>query len=612
MGNNKISYTERDFVGLRTDLLSYVKEQYPDLIKNANDASIFSVLLDLNAAIGDNLNYHIDRSLQETVLQYAQQRGSLYNIAKTYGLKIPGNRPSVAVVDISITVPTLGDKEDTRYLGLLRRNSQFKGGGQVFELVNDVDFSSPFDTRGFPNRTKIPTFDFNGNVINYTITKREVVVNGVTKIFKKVITPSDVRPFIKIFLPEKNILGVTAVIQRDGTSIQALPKGTDFITSTNKWYEVDALAQDKVFIQDFNKKSDNPGIKVGKWVNTDQRFITEYTPQGFFHLTMGGGSVSAEDSLSELASTGYKLDLQQYMNNFSLGRAPKTNSTLFIQYRVGGGKATNVGPNSITTVGTIEFNVNGPISNVNSMVDSSLMVNNVTSAIGGANQPTTEEIRNYISYNFSAQERAVTINDYVSRIQTMPSTFGAPAKVGVMEVENKVMINLLSYGEDGSLTSNVSSTMMSNIAEYLSDYRMLNDYISVTTAEVIDLGVEIDLIVDPGFNQAEIVTNVIKKVGDFFSPDNREMGQDIFTGILSKDVTSENGVINISDIRIVNKVGGKYSQNTVSQAYSDVNTKQIGLIDGTIFAQPNQSFQVKFDNKDIIIRLKAMGQPSVS
>ena len=524
MGNNKISYTERDFVGLRTDLLNYVKEQYPDLIKNANDASIFSVLLDLNAAIGDNLNYHIDRSLQETVLQYAQQRGSLYNIAKTYGLKIPGNRPSVAVVDISITVPTLGDKEDTRYLGLLRRNSQFKGGGQVFELVNDVDFSTPFDTKGFPNRTKIPTFDSNGNVLNYTITKREVVVNGVTKIFKKVITPSDVRPFIKIFLPEKNILGVTAVMQKDGTNIQSLPKGTDFITSTNKWYEVSALAQDKVFIQDFNKISDNPGIKVGKWINTDQRFTTEYTPQGFFHLTMGGGSVSAEDSLDDLASTGYKLDLQQYMNNFSLGKAPKSNTTIFIQYRVGGGKATNVGPNSITTVGTIDFNVNGPISNVNTMVSSSLMINNVTSAIGGANQPTTEEIRNYISYNFSAQERAVTINDYVSRIQTMPSLFGAPAKVGVMEIENKVIVNLLSYNEDGSLTSNVSSTMMNNIAEYLSDYRMLNDYINVTTAEIIDLSIEVDLIVDPGFNQSEIVTNVISKVSDFFSPDNRGNG----------------------------------------------------------------------------------------
>ena len=99
MANNKISYTERDFVGIRNELLTYVQEQYPDLIQNANDASIFSVFLDLNAAVADNLHYHIDRSLQETVLQYANQRSSLYNIARTYGLKLPGNRPSVSVCD---------------------------------------------------------------------------------------------------------------------------------------------------------------------------------------------------------------------------------------------------------------------------------------------------------------------------------------------------------------------------------------------------------------------------------------------------------------------------------------------------------------------------------
>ena len=528
MANNKISYTERDFVGLRTDLLKYVKQQYPDLIQNANDASIFSVLLDLNAAIGDNLNYHIDRSLQETVLEYAQQRSSLYNIARTYGLKIPGNRPSVAVADLSVTVPVMGDKENTRYLGLLRRNSQFKGAGEVFELVNDVDFANAYDSKGFPNRTKTPNFDANGNVINYTITKREVVVNGVTKVFKKVITSTDVKPFLKVFLPEKNILGVTAVMQKDGTSIQSLPKNTDFINATNKWYEVEALVQDKVFIEDNSKKSDKPGIKIGKWKNTDQRFITEYTPEGFFFLTLGGGSSSAEDSLDELTSTGYKLDLNQYMNNLSLGKAPQSNTTIFIQYRVGGGKGTNVGPNSINTVSSIDFAINGPISSINSAVRDSLTVNNVTSAIGGANQPSVEEIRNYISFNFSAQERAVTVNDYVSRIQTMPSIFGSPAKVGVMEVENKVFINLLSYSEDGSLSSKVSTTMMKNIAEYLSDYRMLNDYISVTSAEVIDLSVELDLIIDPGYNQSDIITNIIDKTTTFFSPDNKEMGKDVF------------------------------------------------------------------------------------
>ena len=106
MANQKINYTNRDFQGLRQDLINYTKQYYPELVQNFNDASVFSVLMDLNAAVADNLHFHIDRSIQETVLQYAQQRSSIYNIARTYGLKIPGYRPSVAVVDVSITTTT--------------------------------------------------------------------------------------------------------------------------------------------------------------------------------------------------------------------------------------------------------------------------------------------------------------------------------------------------------------------------------------------------------------------------------------------------------------------------------------------------------------------------
>ena len=142
MANKKISYTTRDFQSIRTELINFTRTYYPDVVDNFNDASVFSVLMDLNAAVTDNLHYNIDRSIQETVLQYAQQRSSVYNIARTYGLKIPGQRPSVALTDFSITVPAFGDKEDERYLGVLRKGSQVFGAGQVFENVTDIDFAN--------------------------------------------------------------------------------------------------------------------------------------------------------------------------------------------------------------------------------------------------------------------------------------------------------------------------------------------------------------------------------------------------------------------------------------------------------------------------------------
>ena len=49
-----------------------------------------------------------------------------------------------------------------------------------------------------------------------------------------------------------------------------------------------SLGEDKVFVIDSTKKSDLPGVKVGKWEIVNQRFITEYTPEGFFFLTFGG------------------------------------------------------------------------------------------------------------------------------------------------------------------------------------------------------------------------------------------------------------------------------------------------------------------------------------
>ena len=603
MAEKKISYTTRDFQGIRTELINFTRQYYPDLVQNFNDAGIFSVFLDLNAAVTDNLQFHIDRSIQETVLQYAQQRSSVFNIARTYGLKIPGQRPSVSLVDFSITVPAFGDKENLSYCGILRRGAQVLGAGQPFETVYDIDFSSAVNAEGSPNRLKIPNFDSNGKILNYTIIKREVVVNGVTKVFKKVVTPNDVRPFYELFLPEKNVLGITSVLIKEGTQYVTIPPTQEFLGQNNRWYEVQALMEDRVFIEDPTKTSDSPGIKVGKYVTTTDKFITEYTPEGFFKMTFGGGNTSAEDQLREFARDGLSFDLSKYTNNLTLGSALKPNTTMFIQYRVGGGSNTNLGINVISQIGTVNFAVNGPSDNVNRSVINSLRCNNVTAAIGGADNPSTEEVRQMVSFNFSAQNRAVTINDYESIIRTMPSQFGAPAKVTITEENNKIKIKLLSYDSDGKLTEITSNTLKQNIANYLSNYRMINDYISVESANVIDLSTNVDVVLDASQNQGTIVTQIIDIITQYFSPANRQMGENIYISEIRKRIQNLDGVISISDVQFFNKVGGQYSSSQTSQRYIDPATRQIELIADTIFAEPTQMYQIRFPNKDINVRV---------
>jgi hypothetical protein len=612
MANKKISYTTRDFQQIRTELINFTRLYYPELIDNFNDASVFSALLDLNAAVTDNLQFNIDRSIQETVLQYAQQRSSIFNIARTYGLKIPGQRPSVALVDFSITVPAFGDKEDLRYCGILRRGAQVNGSGQVFETVYDIDFSSAINAEGYPNRLKIPNFDSNNKLLNYTIVKRETVVNGVTKVFKRTITANDVKPFFEMFLPEKNVLGVTSVLLKDGTQYANVPSPQEFLGADNRWYEVKALVEDRVFVEDPTKVSDQPGIKVGKYLTTNTKFITEYTPEGFLKMTFGGGSQSADEQLREFARNGLKLDLYKYSNNFALGSVLKPNTTLFIQYRIGGGSGSNLGINVITQVGTVSFYVNGPSASVNTNVVNSLTCNNVTAAIGGAPAPTTEEIRNLVTFNFSAQNRAVTVNDYDSIIRTMPSQFGAPAKVAITEENNKIKIKMLSFDESGNLTEIVSNTLKNNIANYLSNYRMLNDYISVESANVIDLSLNIDVVLDNSQTQGALIAQIVNLVTQYFSPTNRQMGENIYLSEIRRQIQSQNGVISVSDIQVFNKVGGQYSSSQTSQGYLDNETRQIGLIDDTIFAEPSQTYQVRYPSKDINIRVKNLSTVNFS
>lgn len=622
-----ISYTTRDFQSIRLELINYVRTYYPDLIQNVNDASVFSVLLDLNAAVTDNLNFHIDRSLQETVLQYAQQTSSLYNIARTYGLKIPGMRPSISLVDFSITVPPKGDAPsvqtnfsniqppDDAYFGILSKGSQVQGAGQTFETLFDIDFGSDLNAEGFVNRLVIPNFDANNILLNYTITKREPVINGQTKVYKKIIGNAETRPFYDFFLPEKNVLGVTGVILKDGTNYSNTPTAQEFSdisNLSNKWFEVDALAQDRIFLEDPTKPKDSAGTKVGTYYKINQKFITEYTPQGFLKLTFGGGNTSSDDLLRSFSLNGIPLDISKYQNNYSLGSTLKANSTLFVQYRIGGGLVSNLGPNSLNQLGTINFNVYGPNQTTVNAVINSLTCTNPFPAIGGANYPTIEEIRNLISFNFQAQNRAVTINDYEAIIRKMPSQFGAPAKVSITEEDNKINIQILSYDNNGALTETVSQTLKHNLSTYLSNYRMMNDYIYISSAQVIDLAFEVFVVLDGSQNQGVIISNIISKIENYMNPGNRGMGQNLFITPIRTLIQSEPGVITVSTINVYNKVGGLYSSSQVSQSYSNTTTNEIKIIEDTIYAQSNQIFNVRYPDKDIRVSVKNLSTVNFS
>jgi len=266
--------------------------------------------------------------------------------------------------------------------------------------------------------------------------------------------------------------------------------------------------------------------------------------------------------------------------------------------------ASNVGVGVINQVGTVEFAINGPSSTINNNVLQSLAANNVTAAIGGSNPPSTEEVRNMVSFNFAAQKRAVTVNDYKSIIDTMPGKFGAPAKVAITENNNKITIQILSYDDTGKLTQVVSNNLKSNLATYLSKFRMINDYISIDVAKVIDLEFDIYVVLESDRNQGQVITEVINQISNYMAPENRELGQNVNVSDVRRLIQNTAGVSTLSDLKVYNKVGGQYSSSQTSQRYVDKVTREIQLIDDTIYAEPTQIYQVRFNNRDIKVSVK--------
>ena len=606
MANNGIHYTSRNFADIRTDLVNMVKQYYPDIFGDFNDASVGMMLLELNAAVGDMLSTNTDRMFQETQIDYAQERKSIMSMARTFGLKVPGKRPSVTIVDFSVTVPVYGDSYDISYAPVIRTGSQVNGAGKVFEVNNDIDFSNPFNINGIPNRLIIPNVDSNGNLTNYTITKREIVSNGTSKVFKRVLTSSDVKPFLEIILPEDNVISIESVITLNGTNYTKQPTIDDFLNLDNRWFEMDALAEDKVFIEDNSKISDSSSVRPGKWISTNKKFIREYTDLGFTKIILGGGTQDTS-SLSDFdANKPLVNQIGDFINNMSLGITPTSNTTMFIKYRVGGGSDSNVGPNVLTNVGLMNMNVNGSNPSINNAVKNSIKVNNAFPALGGKDTPSIEEIRNLVRYNFASQNRAVTIKDYQTRIGQMPGNFGVPFRCGVFEQQNKIKVYILSLDANSKLTNNSTSVLRDNISNYLADYRMINDYVEVTNGRIINIGFQIDLMIDKKQPQGQIISQVISDVQSYMDINKYQMGDNIYISSLIEIINNVGGVLNVIDLRVYNNVGqGKYSLNEISQPYSDANTREIDISsDYTLFGEPISMFEILDPTTDITCRVK--------
>ena len=682
MAENKISYLSRTYDDYKSDIKELTRNYYPDVFASLNDASIGEWLIELIADVGDNLSFHTDRVFQETNIDSASETSSLLALARSNGLRIHGPKAAIVEVELSCEIPLNDSIEsdgdgrlstaDENYCPYIRRGTLFSTGSVTFELDEDVDFKEQFNQDGYSNRTIVPNRDSNGNIENYTYTKLAIAVAAQSKIYKMTVQSTDIEPFMSITLSDSNVLGVESIIVRQGENLTTDPSLAEFYVdketyydysgkTVQRYFEVDNLIDQYRFgyeVEEYdggypNEKDSlvnyrnyyNPvwqTIEVGenedsgelftmrqavkgKWKRLKNKFITEYTDDERLKIIFGAGIRNKYGEIPSNAQefTQYMMS-RMYANDY-MGALPETGTTLFVLYRVGGGEISNIAENTLNSIISLDYNIDGNCDdNMDSTkkreVRDSISVTNPTVSYGGKDFPSTEEIKYLIKYNNSEQNRCVTLNDYYSRLSKIPAKYGLPFRMGIIEENNKIAIYALGLDYNGKLTNILSETVVENMKEYLSMYKMVNDFVEIKSGKIINVGFRVTIYIDKSYDKAEVVQRVINKISDYMDVRRHQMGEDIYLGDLQKEITKLDGVVQFVSMQCVNKYDDGYSEDVSTQEFidqndpcyndyegisnSDTNLIDLDASDYILFSEANAMHEIKYKEKDITIITK--------
>ena len=636
MSNKKINYLARSYEDVKSELIKFSKMYYPELADNYNDASVGSWILDLVSAVGDNLSYHTDRMYQENSIDSANLKSSVINAAKINGVKIPGPKAAMAEVELTCTLPPDSESISRPSWGdapIVKMGSVVGNTSYQFELIEDVDFSEQFNMDGISNRKFTPLRNSNGVVTGYSVTKSTIVMGGANKVYKKVLLQSEVEPFMEIVLPEKNIMNVESIIFKEGSNFNSEPRSYEYYIdeeefklnneeiSTYRFFEVNSLSDQWRFgtesnlgennlietpyqiysYEDYTEGSGTASTRTtryfkGKWKPITQKFITEYTDNGYLKIIFGCGT-----SPVNFDGTNYTEHmLTKMMNNDMLGVLPKAGWTMFVLYRTGGGTASNLAQGSINTI----INANTVFKSVNSMnknqIIQSLKVTNVSPSVGGKDMPSVEEIKYLTKYSIPSQDRCVTLKDYKTKILQIHPRYGCPFRLNAIEDNNKIVIACLGLNHLGKLDSGLPEVMKNNIVEYLREYKTLGDYVELRSGKIYNIGFQIDVFVDKHYTTSDVIKSIINKVKDYMSVNNHDMGEDIFIGDLEKEINLIDGVLSLIDLRVYAIYDGEYSKD-VCPLPKFVTCGEISEEIFKLEGSNAKSFRINLDNVDHLL-----------
>ena len=615
--SKQVQYLNKDFDDFKLKLLEFAQIYYPDTYNDFSENSAGLMLVEMAAYVGDVLSFYTDNQIQENFLQFAKQRKNLLSLAYTHGYFPQVTNAATTDVDIFQIVPaSIGSgrvQPDFNYAMILSEGAQIQSQTNTsvnFYLENKVDFT----TSGSFDPTDISVYSLGSdNNPNFYLLKKQASATAGTL---KTTTFSFTSPqrYSTVQIEDDNIIEITRV--------------TD--TAGSRWYEVPYLAQETIFDSQTNIAANDPELYqynettpyLLKIKKIPKRFIKRFKANNTLQLQFGPGVSSGQDEviIPNPDNIGLGLpygtdklltawDPANFLYTRTYGLAP-SNTTLTVEYLVGGGATSNVSVNSITQLssGTVTFFGSNLDSTLQSTVRNSLAFNNPKPATGGGDGDSNEDIRQNAIAQYPTQLRTVTKDDYAIRALSLPSKYGVVSKVYVTQDAsispnrrtpegsydtNLLSLYLLSKNTTGKL-SIADPALKQNLITYLGEYRMLTDAVVIKDAFIINIGVNFDVILQPNFNNRVVLNNCINALIDYFDIDKWQLNQPILINNVRNVLDNIEGVQTVKKLQIVNKVG-------TNENYSEFAYDMRGAtIDEVVYPSLDPSiFELKFPETDI-------------
>tara|TARA_Y100000004_G_scaffold177678_1_gene219504 strand:- start:740 stop:2680 length:1941 start_codon:yes stop_codon:yes gene_type:complete len=622
-----VSYLGRDFSSIRQNLIEFAKTYFPNTYNDFNESSPGMMFIEMASYVGDVLNYYVDNQYKETLIEYAEEKKNIFDIAQSLGYKPSLAIPATVELQVSQLVPAKDDgsggfEPDLSYAGVLSANSIITSDtGVDFTTLDDVNFkvSSELDRR--IDEVQVPTSGTDPT--QFKLTKMVLAKSGET--VTETFSFGNAKKFDKIVLSNDKVTEIVSV--------------TD--SNNNKFYQVPFLAQDTVFESIENTTLNDPTYSAFqndtpymlRLIKTARRFTTYIRDDNKMELRFGSGVsdnpdeviVPNPDNVGSALSFGVThldtaFDPSNFMKTRTFGLAP-SNTTLTITYRFGGAVEHNVRSNTINFPKSITFTIqeDGLDSSLVQTSKDSLSINNPTPASGGSSEETLTEVKQNASAYFNAQNRAVTQADYITRVYSLPQKYGNIAKAFIVqdkqlqinndtteEIDNPLALNMYLLGYDSNkYLANVNEAVKQNLKMYLSQYRIVTDAINLKNAYIINFGIKFGIITQRGYNQNSVLFKCIQRVREHFNIDKWQINQPIVLSDVAYQISLVEGVASVVPpdgnepgnplIIVENKATTSegYSGNVYDIAQSTKN--------GIVYPSKDPSiFELKYPDTDII------------